>query len=178
MEDPHDEARLFAILAALAPLTAQAEPSALGEENHLELLTRLLSPSTRPEEGRAILERIAESKDTRFVAGLIGILRYHWVLKQEITDVLNKLTSQELLPDWKSWVKWAGSHSELESFDNYPKWKAHLLTHLDPEFVRFVGSDVRVAQGSRLEEIVWGGVQVDGIPALDNPRMVDPEDAD
>ena len=25
---------------------------------------------------------------------------------------------------------------------------------------------------------MWGGVQVDGIPALDNPTMIDPEQAD
>ena len=29
-----------------------------------------------------------------------------------------------------------------------------------------------------MEEIVWGGVRVDGIPALDNPKMVTPGQAD
>jgi hypothetical protein len=37
---------------------------------------------------------------------------------------------------------------------------------------------MKIAPGSRVEEIVWGGVRVDGIPALDNPTMVDPSEAD
>jgi hypothetical protein len=36
---------------------------------------------------------------------------------------------------------------------------------------------MKVAPGSRVEEIVWGGVLVDGIPALDNPTMIEPAEA-
>ena len=42
----------------------------------------------------------------------------------------------------------------------------------------FVHADMKIAPGSRVEEIVWGGVRVEGIPALDNPRIVDPAQAD
>jgi hypothetical protein len=44
--------------------------------------------------------------------------------------------------------------------------------------VRFLYPGIPTAPDSRVEEIVWGGVPVDGIPALDNPTMVDPEEAD
>ena len=53
----------------------------------------------------------------------------------------------------------------------------HRRVQIDPNFLRFVHADVPVDPDSRVEEIVWGGVRVDGIPALDNPTMVDPEDA-
>ena len=56
-----------------------------------------------------------------------------------------------------------------------------LLAHnarIDPNFGRFLHGSVKVASDSRVEEIVWGGVVVDGIPALDTPRMVDPAEAD
>ena len=45
---------------------------------------------------------------------------------------------------------------------------------IDPQFLRFLGDDkaLRVNLDIRLEEITWGGVPVDGIPALDNPAFL------
>jgi hypothetical protein len=43
--------------------------------------------------------------------------------------------------------------------------------------LRFVNPEMKIDPGSRVEEIVWGGVRVDGIPALDNPTMIDPAEA-
>jgi hypothetical protein len=142
-----------------------------------ELLNQLLFSISTREEGEAILTQIAESGDTRFVAGLIDALRYHRTLSREIGDTLNVLTGQNLPPDWFAWVEWAGQHPEIESFADYPAWKANLLAQIDPNFLRFVHADLKVAPDSRVEEIVWGGVRVDGIPALDNPTMVDPGEA-
>jgi hypothetical protein len=136
----------------------------------------LFSISTRAE-GEAILAQIAESRDTRFVAGLIDTLRYQRNLQEEIGETLNTLTGQVLAPDWFAWVEWAGRHLEIESFPDYPAWKANLLAQIDPSFRRFVNAEMKIASDSRVEEIVWGGVRVDGIPALDNPRMVDPAEA-
>jgi hypothetical protein len=104
-------------------------------------------------------------------------MRYQGALQFEIGAVLNALTGQNVSPDWFSWVEWAGQHPEIESFSDYPAWKGHLFSQIDPNFGRFVHGGMKVAPASRVEEIVWGGVRVDGIPALDNPRMVDPEEA-
>src|SRR5699024_1806565 len=45
----------------------------------------------------------------------------------------------------------------------------------DPAFGSFLRDGV--ASRIRVEQIHWGGVTVDGIPALDEPTMVDPESA-
>lgn len=157
--------------------TSAASPPVTSGQNHRELLDDLLfSDPSRPE-GEAVLAQIAESGDTRFVAGLIDALRYRGGLRQKIGETLNTLTGQELAPDWHTWVEWAGQHPEIESFAAYPAWKANLLAQIDPNFRRFVNAEMKIAPGSRVEEIVWGGVRVDGIPALDNPRMVDPAEA-
>ena len=54
----------------------------------------------------------------------------------------------------------------------------NLFAQIDADFLRFIYAGIKIGPDSRPEEIVWGGVQVDGIPALDNPTMIDPADAD
>jgi hypothetical protein len=161
--------------------TALETGPADGPENdldHAQILTRLLFMTDGRAEGREILAEIRASGDTRFVAGLIDTLRYQRGLRQEIGDTLNALTGQSLAADWFTWVEWAGNHTEIKSFPGYPAWKADLFARIDPNFRRFVYDGMKVAPESRVEEIVWGGVAVDGIPALDNPEMIDPAEAD
>ena len=155
--------------------------SAIGDVqglDHMRLLNRLLFEISTRSEGQEILNTIAKSGDTRFVAGLIDILRYQRPLAAEIVQTLNQLTGQKLPPDWSEWVEWAGKHPEIKSFDDYSAWKAGIFESIDINFRRFVYSDMKTATGSRIEEIVWGGVRVDGIPALDNPKMITPAEAD
>lgn len=156
--------------------------------DHAKLLDQLLFSVSNAKEGQTLLAQMAKSGDTRFVAGLIDTLRYQPYLGSargagdltgEIGEALNTLTGQQLPADWFAWVEWAGQHPEIESFSDYPGWKGNLYTTLiDPQFSRFVYAGMKVDSGSRVEEIVWGGVRVDGIPALDNPKMIEPEEAD
>jgi hypothetical protein len=142
------------------------------------LLDTLLYERLNPAEAESILRVIGDSGDTRFVAGLIDTLRYSQGLAPDVARALNTLTGQNLPPDWADWVEWAGNHPEIISFSTYPAWKSKLYSNIDPAFVRFLYPGIAVAPDSRVEEIVWGGVLVDGIPALDNPKMVDPAEAD
>jgi hypothetical protein len=146
--------------------------------DHADLLQQLLLDIRSREDGLEILAQIQASGDTRFVAGLIDVLRYQRSLMPEISATLGDLTgAKEIGPDWFDWVEWAGKHPEYVSFDNYDRWKSNLFALIDPNFMRFVYPGVKVAPDSRIEEIVWGGVRVDGIPALDNPKMIDPAEA-
>jgi hypothetical protein len=171
---------------AAAEDTAEVQPEdAVGSEttsgskaadvDHAELLDQVLFARS---DGTATLEEIRASGDTRFVAGLIDSLRYRRDIQEDIGVTLNLLTGQELEADWFEWVEWAGQNPEIESFDGYAGWKARLFSQIDPNFLRFVYSGLKVDPESRVEEIVWGGVRVDGIPALDNPTMIDPDQAD
>jgi hypothetical protein len=159
--------------------TLATEEASTGDPlNHVALLDDVLYGRVSLEEGQAILEQIGDSGDTGFVAGLIDTLRYQRGLSEDIARALNELTGQDLPADWFEWVEWAGKHPEIESFPGYIGWKATLYSNIDPNFRRFLYPGVEIAAGSRVEEIVWGGVSVDGIPALDNPKMVDPAEAD
>ena len=171
---------LAVVLAGLVAFIMMKRTSSVGDReaiDHLNVLNQLIPPIAAPDQGRELLKLIAQSEDTRFVSGLIDILRYHRAVGPEITQALNQLTGQNLSSDWSEWVEWAGRHPEIESFDAYPAWKARVFGTIDPGFHRFVHEDMKVDPGSRVEEIVWGGVRVDGIPALDNPTMIDPSEA-
>ena len=160
------------------PTTAAGQLPVDETLDHLNLLNQLLFEVSSRAEAQAILDQIEASGDSHFVAGLIDVLRYQRSLDSEIGQTLNALTGQSLPSDWFAWVEWAGQHPEIESFEGYIGFKANLFAQIDPSFLRFVHPDVKIAPDSRPEEIVWGGVQVDGIPALDNPIMIDPTDAD
>ncbi len=159
------------------PATPTAPLPATETLDHADLLNQLLFEISTREEARAILDKIEDSGDTRFVAGLIDVLRYQRGFRVEIGQTLNALTGQELPPEWFAWVEWTGQNPEIEGFEGYVSFKANLFAQIDPNFLRFIHEDVRIAPDSRPEEIVWGGVPVDGIPALDNPQMIDPEGA-
>lgn len=168
--------------------TAEAEPPTAtdqaatpagsnGDLDHAHLLNQLLFSGSAAE-AETTLADIRASADTRFVAGLIDTLRYQFGLQDDLGFTLNELTGENLGSDWFEWVEWVGQHPEIESFADYPGWKANLLAQIDSNFLRFVYPEMKVDPNSRVEEIVWGGVQVDGIPALDNPQMIDPAQAD
>ena len=153
-------------------------PSGKTGLDHSALLDRLLFSTTSRAEAQDILDQIRASQDTGFVAGLIDMMRFQTAFGQELGATLNALTGQDLSPDWFEWVEWAGKHPEIDSFPGYVAWKANLLAQIDPNFQRFIYDGVKIDPNSHLEEVEWGGVRVDGIPALDNPKMIDPSEAD
>jgi hypothetical protein len=164
--------------ATQTKLFAQTPTATVLALDHTALLDDVLYGRVNPAEAQAILERIGSSGDTQFVAGLIDTMRYQGSFREDVNRALNSLTGQDRPPDWFEWVEWAGQHPEIQSFSEYPGWKAKLYSNIDVNFLRFLGPGVKVAPGSRVEEIAWGGVRVDGIPALDFPKMIDPSEAD
>jgi len=173
-----DQEKVAVTKSETEPAATEQVSTTAASLDHAKLLDQLLFSISSQAESQAILTQIAASGDTGFVAGLIETIRFQPGLSQEIGATLNTLTGQDLPPDWFGWVEWAGQHPEIESFDGFVGWKANLLAQIDPEFQRFIYEGVKVAPGSQVEEIEWGGVVVDGIPALDNPQMIDPDEAD
>ncbi|MEM9442927.1 MAG: hypothetical protein AAGA73_20995, partial [Pseudomonadota bacterium] len=77
---------------------------------------------------------------------------------------------------WAAWMLWQQAHPEVTPFDGFDQFKADLMAAIDPNFRVFLYPNIN--HEIRLEEIVWGGVVKDGIPALTNPRHITPEEAD
>ncbi len=152
------------VVAGVAWASAQEVPS-----DPYPQLASMLS------EERSIRERAARSLasagDVSVVPGLVDAVFFTpRSSRREILDLLEKLTGEDLR-DYYEWVEWVGAHEEIEPAPGYLDWKLSLLARIDPDYrtVFYPGAPTRI----RLAEIVWGGVPMAGIPALDDPPTLE-----
>lgn len=132
---------------------------------------------------QAALARVLEVGDSRFVSVLIelirarqvGVIRISQDLFANYVNALERLSGQSFSYGWADWVEWYGT-TELEPPPGFTAWKGTLFSEIDARFSDFLNDEARST--IRVEEIQWGGVAVDGIPALDNPKMVLAAEAD
>jgi hypothetical protein len=157
-----------ALLWAGVALTAFAPPAQSGEPSVDALMTQLLHPDTVTRE--AALRAIVQRGERAAVPGLIDILYFDLFLDSTVANALGGLTGQALGHDWRRWVEWLAEREDMRPHRDYAAWKAGLLQRIDPAFGEFLYPGVK--HRARLEEIQWGGVRKDGIPALTNPRHV------
>lgn len=165
-------------LPAPTSTTSTAEPPSqtitpIAEEDIPPLLQDLLAAEADVAE--EALQRMKESGDERFISvllelyrarqlGLVRHLNYEAVL-----GALQTLSGQTFADNWPAWVEWYGA-TELEPPPGFTGWKGQLLSEIDPGFGEFLQDEFPAEL--RPEEIMWGGVLVDGIPALDYPTMI------
>jgi len=130
------------------------------------------------EEGIAAIEA---AEDRRFVPVLMELLRASHMgiagragYNQRVV-ALERLSGQSLGADWFGWVEWYAG-TEIEPPPGFASWKGALWSRIDARYGELLRDDhpARI----RIEEIDWGGVPFDGIPALDRPRHESAEEAD
>ena len=151
----------------------------LSDEQVREALFDLIDPITQKQD--AAREQVLMAGDPRFIpvfielmrAGQLGLVRGTTV--QEQAAALEALSGQSFGADWPAWVEWYGA-TDLTPPPGFTGWKGQLLSEIDPGFGEFL-SDEHPSL-IRTEEIQWGGVLVDGIPALDNAAMIPAGEAD
>ena len=158
--------RATILLACLFGLPAAAEPVA-------STAAALLDP--RADIRSSAIRALGDSHDLTAVAPLIQHL--YWSQESEQRNVVAALAALtgQTFSTWFDWQVWEQEQAGLTPFAGYDAWLAEVLARVDPAFRRFVGAGV--AHRIRLEEIVWGGVKVDGIPALDHPRTTNAAEA-
>lgn len=153
------------------PSTEPSSANAMTTEEVGAMLSVLLDPYGPEKE---ILEQIAESGDQRFVSVLLELMRARQIgiivgSYDLIIETLEGLSGQSYQDDWPSWVEWYGQ-SDLQPPPGFTSWKGQLLGRLDSKFSDFLSDEF--PSRIRTEEIVWGGVGVDGIPPLENAPMI------
>ena len=87
-----------------------------------------------------------------------------------VFDVLQRLAGAEIPRNWEAWIEWQEEHDEIRPYRGFDSLKAEILAQIDPRFRSFLYQGVR--HKIRIEEIVWGGVKKDGIPALVNAKQI------
>jgi hypothetical protein len=168
----------------ISPTPESMQPSkssdgSITPEEETALMDALISGDK--EQVQYARQQILESDDPRFIPVMIELMRAAQIGLVDLSDyrpsieVLELLSSESYGDDWPAWIEWYGA-TDIEPPVGFTGWKGRLLGRIDPRFSDFLRDDV--PSNIRVEEIQWGGVRVDGIPALDNPTMLAADEAD
>ncbi len=153
-----------------------SEMSAIPDDEATQLMYDLLSNA----EPQKVVDAILAAEDTRFISVFIELMRANQIglLRSAgfriYNDALETLSGQSLGENWFAWVEWYGT-TALTPPPGFTGWKGQILGGIDPGFEEFLQDEY--ASTIRVEEIQWGGVVVDGIPALNNATMISPDEA-
>ena len=93
---------------------------------------------------------------------------------KRLWGMLERVTGQRLERDFYTWLKWMWQQ-EFQMHPDYPGFKEAVHMHIDQRF-RW-GFYPGVQHAIRLDEILWGGVKVDGIPPLEHPKFIEAREA-
>jgi hypothetical protein len=149
---------------AAPPLLAQTADA-------YSLMWDVLAGSGR--EAEAALAAMRDGRRADLVAGLILTLRFRPERRDLIQPVLRDLTGDRG-GDWFDWMLWQEGHPDIRPHPDYARFMREVHLSIDPDFDDFLREKYLAADKAkiRIEEIAWGGVVKDGIPSLDNPKMI------
>ena len=162
----------FVLGVVVVGLLAVLGGAARGQVPEGALLDALLVSVTHPDEDirKDALRRLGQLGDRRALPALIDLLRFDFAADLDMGPILDGLSGQTLGTDWAGWMEWLEQQKDLKPHPGYRLWKSALYKLIDPAFAEFLHPGVK--SRIRLEEIAWGGVRKDGIPALVNPKHV------
>ena len=153
---------LFAV-AAMFPANAADNPEVLAE--------RAFALFSGPPELRAsVLDELVASGRKDAAPVLILAMRFTRGGDVRLVKALEKLTGATPGTGWDDWMKWKEAHLETGVIPGFAKLQARVYELIDPNFNVFLAGNKK--HDIRLEEITWGGVVKDGIPALTNPKLI------
>ncbi len=133
-----------------------------------------------PAQSRVALDIVTRERRTDALPALILGMRYagRGPLRTDYTRAFQSLTGARA-NSWFDAMLWQEANPQIKPHPSYRALKLESLRRIDPEFMRFLGGERSdpARMTIRLEEIAWGGVEVDGIPSLDNPRLISAREA-
>ena len=119
---------------------------------------------------------LLQLKDASYAPAMVDVLFYMpRSARSEMFEILEKITGHKAGDTYYDWVEYIGKRSELKSPPGYVKFKVTLLSLIDPTYKKILYTGVFMK--IRPEEIVWGGVKLDGIPPIDAPVFIDASEA-
>lgn len=169
---------LSTIILSLACMSCTAnndKPVASDQEILGYLVTLLYSDDPEDEKG-ALLE-LDRNWEEGMVAPLVEIMRFS--TDRDQLRAINKLLSNKTGKSYSQffeWGKWLWE-AELALEPYYYNFKAEIYKNIDPRFYKYF-RDREGQANIRLEEVVWGGVEQDGIPPLRQPKLLTANEQD
>ena len=123
----------------------------------------------------AAREWFLQRGETDVVPALIRTLRYFPEDSRQTLHVLEELTGENFGPRWFDWYVWMEANP-TEPLPQNELFIRAVLSRIDPQFRVFFYPNIE--RQIRLDEIAWGGVRKDGIPALTQPPLIPAEEAE
>ncbi len=171
------------LFSLAAPLAAQPPPNPgdpFGEDPFgnrfgepdadVDALVRAAFFSRNGAQRTRALRFLVERDQKDVIPAFIAVLRLLPDEDGRLLDALQRLARANIPRDWKAWTEWQEEHTEIRPYRGFVSFKADILAGIDPNFRDFLYRGVR--HRIRIEEIVWGGVKKDGIPALVNAEQI------
>jgi hypothetical protein len=161
-------------LASLLLATILSTPGLSEAQSSLDLLfDNLIRPD--PVLRHEAMRQLGQLNDRAAIPALIELIRFDDWLDLSIPPALERLSGQKFGGEWKKWVEWLAQRPDIRPHPGFVAWKSDLYALIDPNFKQYLHAGVK--HRVRVEEIAWGGVRKDGIPALTNPKHVTPKQA-
>ena len=162
------------LLSALVIIVCFTGPLRAGDDELLEQ-ARSLFDRIDYSKRTAALTFFRERKNLDSVGALILALRFV-PDPSEIGAVLAEITGEDFGASWNDWMVWQEKNPQIKPFKGFEQIHAEVHRRIDGNFQLFLGGDREYR--IRVEEITWGGVVKDGIPALTNPEFTSVQEAE
>lgn len=157
------------LLTIIGPTADPVRAETLTPQRGYELVAQLVAGDPKP--AKAAAKALIEAGDESLVPGIVdGLFFVPGPKRGPVIKVLEKLTGAEAGSRYLDWVEYVGGREDLTPKPGYDQWKSLQLRRVDARFGSLIYGGVH--SRIRLEEIVWGGVPLDGIPSVDNPPTV------
>lgn len=134
--------------------------------------------SLQGEDKRAPIEALAATNDKSLIPTLVLAMR--WTGSNiYVAEALSELAGKKIT-HWHEAYDYQELNPQIKPHESYHAIKMKLLGNTDKRFLEFFAGEFGKPENTkiRLEEITWGGVLVDGITSLDNPKMIAASEAD
>ena len=156
-----------------APVAMQASSSptaAATAHDHLPLAVFYDLLEEGPQ-ARAALARIESDWDDAYASMLLDLIYFSTspAMDAAMTALLGKASGLDPDDGYDQFYRWIWS-ADPGTHPQYGEFRAELYGQIDPAFRDYFDDAPRTS--IRLDEILWGGVNQDGIPPLDHPKTV------
>ncbi len=152
------------------PLRLQTAPAPqTSADNELYRRIRRLM-SSKPRERRRAARALVGAQPSALVPLVDAYFFMTSEARRDALPVLEKLAGEQYGSRYRDWFVHVGGSEVLPTPPGYTGFKGELFARIDPAYRRILsdGATVRL----RLREVGWGGVPLDGIPAIDHPATV------
>jgi len=162
---------LSIVVAAIAIVPAEA--GTLPEHEAWRLIDDLDSPD--PSIRARARGAIVESGDRTIAPALAEVIFFSRNGRDDANAILEALLHERIVPGprshgYREWLEVIGRHEEIAPKNGYVAYKSRQYARIDPAFAAWIAPGV--PSTIRMDEIVFGGVRKDAIPALTLPAHV------